>query len=696
MGENNTKKQLYKSICAIMEHLILSMKRFFKNIVIDEESFLVQREEVKYWKNKIYYITSAAILTLAAPLMIYATYLVYLTGDIIVATIELLLYITCIIVISSKKLSITAKKFYIAYGFYITSIILLLTTDTMGIGMVCIVFALILSGCLLDKKQIVLFVLFNLLVFMLLTVLLFIDVFEGSNMERNKQIWFLYFFSVQTCGIISLLLMNSIFTGLERQAQRVKKSETQLTASEIKHKAMLSNISDAIVIIDPQGMVTYSSPNLLKRFPSMYKELKAGCFYDVLHPDDRVGMRELIEFLLLKKGRKRTMEARYLGKNNEVRYLELTAVNLTEDVNINGILINYSDTTKRRVREQEIIYLNQHDSLTGLYNRSFFEMEKERLDQEGQLPLSIIIGDINGLKIINDSLGHAEGDKLLITISNLIAKSCRFDDIVARIGGDEFNILLPRTTLEEALEIIHKINQECDRYNRQVVGELYHLSISLGAATKVLPEESLDNAQKIAEDYMYKRKLLEGRSYHSSIISSMKMALFEKSHETQQHAQRMIELTKDLGKAIGLSDQQFDELELFSTIHDIGKIGIEDQILNKPEILTAEEWVKMRKHCEIGYRIAMASPELMSIAYYILTHHERWDGTGYPQGLKGASIPLLSRILSLADSYDAMIEDRPYRKGISKEEAIIEIEQNSGTQFDPELAATFIHILKNR
>jgi HD-GYP domain-containing protein (c-di-GMP phosphodiesterase class II) len=173
----------------------------------------------------------------------------------------------------------------------------------------------------------------------------------------------------------------------------------------------------------------------------------------------------------------------------------------------------------------------------------------------------------------------------------------------------------------------------------------------------------------------------------------MKAALFAKSYETEQHASRLINLSKMVGEAIGLTRQQFDELELLSALHDIGKIGIEDHILNKPAKLSKDEWIKMKKHSEIGYRIAMSTPELMSIAYYILTHHEHWDGGGYPHGLSGERIPLLSRILSVVDSYDAMTEDRPYRRGMSIPKALEEIRNNIGSQFDPKIAKLFIELM---
>jgi len=142
-----------------------------------------------------------------------------------------------------------------------------------------------------------------------------------------------------------------------------------------------------------------------------------------------------------------------------------------------------------------------------------------------------------------------------------------------------------------------------------------------------------------------------------------------------------------------LTVEQLNELELLSTLHDIGKIGVSDNVINKPGKLTCEERVLMNKHPEIGYRIAMASHELLPIANYILCHHERYDGKGYPQGLKGEEIPLLSRIIAIVDAYDAMTEDRSYRKAMAMENAIHEIKKNSGTQFDPEIVKIFVGII---
>lgn len=317
------------------------------------------------------------------------------------------------------------------------------------------------------------------------------------------------------------------------------------------------------------------------------------------------------------------------------------------------------------------------------------------LSKENAFPVSIIKGDINGLKQINDALGHLHGDELIIAISKIIREYINEPGIVARTGGDDFSIILPDVANAEANKLMMQIESDCNEYISKAKNVMCHTSISLGCATKTNERDSLASIIKTAEDNMYRNKLLEKKSMHSSVISSMITALLERSQETEEHALRLFELSKAIGHVLNLDSEQQSDLELLSVLHDIGKIGIKDSILNKPGKLTDEEWVEMKKHPEIGYRIAIATPELAPIADYILTHHERYDGNGYPQGLKGNDIPLISRILAVVDAYDAMTEDRPYRKAMSKEAALCEISKNSGTQFDPEIANIFIEVLTN-
>jgi diguanylate cyclase (GGDEF)-like protein/PAS domain S-box-containing protein len=357
---------------------------------------------------------------------------------------------------------------------------------------------------------------------------------------------------------------------------------------------------------------------------------------------------------------------------------------------LEGLILDISD---RKKSEQDADYLLKHDYQTGIFNRNYFNKEKNRLDTEEYLPLSIIFADINGLKSVNNALGHDFGDLMIKTTAQKLASNCRAEDILFRLGGDEFGILLPNTDQLSANRILIQIKESCALYNGSVKNEMAKINLSLGCATKDIIEVSMEAVVQLAEENMYRRKLLERKSLHSAFVSSMQTALFARSQGTEEHAERLAQLTKIVGMRLHLPPLELNELELLATLHDIGKVGITDLILNKPGKLTPEEWTEMQKHSEIGYRIAVSSPELRPIADYILTHHERWDGKGYPRGLSGESIPLISRILAVADAYDAMTQDRSYRKAMSRSDALDEIELNSGTQFDPNVARVFLDLL---
>jgi diguanylate cyclase (GGDEF)-like protein/PAS domain S-box-containing protein len=348
------------------------------------------------------------------------------------------------------------------------------------------------------------------------------------------------------------------------------------------------------------------------------------------------------------------------------------------------------DITERKEAEKIIKHLSFHDYLTGLYNRAFFEEEISRLDTNRQLPLTIIIGDVNGLKIINDAFGHEKGDELLCRIANVLRVIFRSEDVVARWGGDEFVVILPKTSMKEALSILERVNIALERASTKTMP----LSISFGISTKKNVYKNISEVIKEAEDKMYRHKLIKKESTHSSIISSLEKALEERDYETEEHVKRMKILSEKLGRELNLSMETIDELSLLAALHDIGKISIADSIILKPQSLTRKEWEAVKKHPIIGYRIAESSGELAPIAKGILYHHEWWNGNGYPERKKGEDIPLISRIISIVDAYDAMTNDRPYRKALSKKEAIAELKKFSGSQFDPFLVKKFISIVE--
>ena len=398
--------------------------------------------------------------------------------------------------------------------------------------------------------------------------------------------------------------------------------------------------------------------------------------------------RQLVVSSLLNKQPIRDLEIVFRRKGGEKRQGSYSA----ELLDINGqkcLLSIITDITERKQTEAEIRYLSFYDKLTGLYNRAFFEEELKRLDTSRDLPLSIIMGDVNGLKLVNDALGHFHGDNLLVTAAETLKRFCRREDVVARWGGDEFIVLLPACDYDAAHKVYNRIKNAC----KQIDTLPFQTSMSLGLACKNHPDKNIQEVIKEAEDKMYRNKLLETRSARSRFIMSLEKTLWTRSHETKEHCQRMQETAEKIGHAVGLPDSEMDNLLLLAALHDIGKIAIPNSILEKTGQLTAEEWEAIKKHPEIGYRIGLSSPEMAPIAEAILHHHERWDGKGYPLGIKGSNIPLLSRIVAIADTYDVMVYGRPYQTPASQFEVKRELEKCAGSQFDPDLVRVALDIL---
>jgi len=347
------------------------------------------------------------------------------------------------------------------------------------------------------------------------------------------------------------------------------------------------------------------------------------------------------------------------------------------------------DITERKSSEERIHYLSFHDKMTGLYNRAYFEEELKRLDTPRQLPISVILGDVNGLKLINDAFGHEEGDRLLRQIALILKESCRKEDIVARMGGDEFAVFLTKTGAEAAGEIIRRIRHCC---SQKSIGPM-QLSIALGSVTKDNSSQDMGKILRDAEEKMYQTKLLESKAIRTSLYSSLRRILFERSLETEEHTERLKELALRMGSSVGLPSSELLKLSLLAAWHDIGLVALPEEILKKTGPLTEEEWGGIRKHPEIGYRLAESSPELVSIAEAILYHHENWNGSGYPLGLKGEKIPLASRILAIVDAYEVMTLGRPFRKTLNLQAALEEIRKKAGSQFDPALVNIFSKII---
>lgn len=349
-----------------------------------------------------------------------------------------------------------------------------------------------------------------------------------------------------------------------------------------------------------------------------------------------------------------------------------------KDGEVIGAVINFRDISQRKESEERIRYLSYYDSLTGLYNRMFFETELKRLDTERNLPISIIIGDVNNLKLTNDIFGHDAGDDLLKKVAEILKKSCREDDIIARMGGDEFVMLLPKTGEEEANSIIKRIKDLFFKEKSYAVQG----SISMGTAVKKSPKQNIKTVQKEAEDKMYFEKALNRKTFEREHINTIIGTLHAKNPIEKVHSENVSKISEKIGMAIPLDDADIKRLREAAYYHDIGKISLE---ANNDDFY-------IRDHSVVGYRILNCFEDTLDLAEYVLSHHEHWDGTGYPEGLKGQEIPKISRILAVAGAFDSA-SNRLSENSISKEEAVEMIKKQAGAKFDPKIVDVFVNVV---
>ena len=341
-------------------------------------------------------------------------------------------------------------------------------------------------------------------------------------------------------------------------------------------------------------------------------------------------------------------------------------------------------------RESRLVSLGEHDMLTGSKNRFFPENRLPEFEGTDALPLTLMLINVNNMKLVNNIAGYDEGDRLLKLVAECITGRLQDKAFCIRCHGDEFLLVMPNTNPEDAATIGDMIVSDVSQLDLAPITP----GVAVGVDTRQFAEQTFQDTYHRAEARMYRNKLTAPGSARGKLIESLTKALSERTHETEVHSCRMARLARALGARLNMDPSSFDDLELLCKLHDVGKVGIPDEILLKPGPIYDNEWTIMRTHPEIGARIVDGTPELAHIAESILCHHERWDGKGYPRNLSGSDIPLISRILSVVDAYDAMVSDRPYHKAIQPDQALAEIARNSGTQFDPIMAREFVEMVR--
>jgi diguanylate cyclase (GGDEF)-like protein/PAS domain S-box-containing protein len=485
------------------------------------------------------------------------------------------------------------------------------------------------------------------------------------------------------------VLMSGIWNAVKR-----KEALDALALERNHYLQILTSIGDGVLVVDNDGKVIMLNQVAQELTGWQGSEAIGRHYRDILviaHEDGETEINDPVAEVLA-KDKKYEMDNHVVLTSADGRQysLEDSAAPIKGNNHQTvGVVLVFRDATEKKAQRKKVEQLSYYDQLTGLYNRHFFEAEMKRLDTARNLPLSVVIGDVNGLKLTNDVFGHAAGDELLQKIACVLTRVCRSDDIISRWGGDEFMLLLPKTSLSEAEQIVQRIKTEFARIQvRSMQG-----SISMGCAAKTTAEEKLLDVLEDAEEAMYDRKIVERRNLCSTVIQTIQERLFSESRREEAHARRVSKLAVQFGKVLHLKEDELRKLKDAAYLHDIGKISLSPELLMKNYNFTDTEFNEVKKHATVGYRILNAFDDTLDIAESVLAHHEHWDGTGYPKGLAGDEIPRLARIIHLIEGFDRMTRESMSKSAMNEDQALQAIKEEAGAQFDPNLSAAFIEMM---
>lgn len=463
------------------------------------------------------------------------------------------------------------------------------------------------------------------------------------------------------------------------------RAEEALHAEKELLRTTLQSIGDGVVVTDNAGKITIINPVFEKFIGRTKQEALGKKFEEFVYLEDQNSEKKCENpvQLVQKTGRIVTLSGNIVIKRHDGKTIPVanTAAPIRNPQGfMQGVALVFRDMTEERKRREKIDYLVHHDSLTGLYNRRYFNQQLAKLDVAGNLPLSIISCDVNGLKLTNDAFGHDMGDQLLKKMAHTLTKACRSCDIVVRAGGDEFLIILPKTNDVQAAGVCDRIKRFVSKVDMGVVD----FALSVGCCTKQDICIDVGEVLKKAEDNMYRNKFFGSSDADVSVNTIMK-SLYKKCPIERQHSSRVSEMSKQIGRALGLLQKDIDELSIIGAMHDIGKVAIDDAVLNK-QSLSKQEKMERRRHAEMGFRILRGFKNMVGISDYVLAHHERYDGTGYPKGLRGEEIPLKARVVTVADAFDNILNQNSQ---FTQSQAVEKIVRGSGTYFDPDVVKAF-------
>lgn len=368
-------------------------------------------------------------------------------------------------------------------------------------------------------------------------------------------------------------------------------------------------------------------------------------------------------------------------------------------------------------QHSEALEAADRDPVTNLLNHRAIHQRLDvafRRASTLEKPLVVMMTDMNNFKLFNDTYGHFVGDQVLKTVARALTEECRETDILGRFGGDEFLVVLPDTDLAQAQAVAERVQRRLEEEGFNKVQDDRTIPVKLSFGLGGFPSDGASRHEvlTIADANMYHAKTSDSGIVRSSelqkenrelkaessfeILDALVAAVDNKDRYTRKHSEDVTEYALWIAEELGLSEESMRVIRIAGLLHDVGKIGVPDEILRKPGRLTPEEYEVMKRHPRLGELIVSAIPGMDSIVDAVRSHHERWDGQGYPDQLGGEDIPFLGRLLAVPDAFSAMTTDRPYRKGMEWSVAIEEIKANIGTQFDPEIAAAFMVAAQKR
>jgi len=496
-----------------------------------------------------------------------------------------------------------------------------------------------------------------------------------------------------TSSVIPLLVIFPITTVVVGKLfiiQREQIKQLQLTRfAEKRFRSLFEQAQIGICYLDTNGFFINTNDYFNQMFQYTSEELKPLNINDLNDKTESNQNYALTQLLDDQNAIDHTVEKPLIRKDGTSFWANVSVSRIRfnqEDIYMSTVI----DISERKKAEEMMHYLNYHDQTTGLYNRHYYELSINKYDVEENYPLTLIKIDINGMKLINDAFGYEMGDTLVKRVVSLIKPIVYNSDMFCRFGGSDFIILYTKVQKPYIDIIMAQINHIMTNETIQNI----KVSVSSAYAMKNKSDEDLNSVLKKAEMRLSREKLIDTSSMLSRTIEIIMNSLYEKNSREMEHSKRVSYWCEKIAQRMNLDSHIVSKLRIAGLMHDIGKIGIPDSILDKPDRLTEEEFNLIRKHSEVGYRILSAANEFSEIADYILAHHERWDGMGYPKGLKGSDIPIYARIISVADSFDAMTSDRAYRKAMNINQAKQEIIKNSNVQFDPNVVKIFLEIIE--